>query len=230
MDQRSVYESHADLYDRLVTAEDCEGRLPAALAELASFEGARVAEVGAGTGRMARIALGLGARSVTLVEPAPAMLAVARERLRERPADFVEAPASAMPLPDGSFDIATAGWVFGHLRHWFQDDWRERIHAALAEIRRVVRPGGTLLLLETMGTFTPTASPPNPELAEYYGWIERDGGFGAPRVIRTDYRFESVAEAGEVLSGFFGEPMGERVRRAGQTRVEESTAIWRVRR
>lgn len=230
MDQRDVYESRADLYDRLVTAEDCDGRLPATLTELASFAGARVVDVGAGTGRMARIALGLGARHVTLVEPARAMLAVARRRLPAGEAEFIEAPASAMPLCDASFDIATVGWVFGHLRHWFENDWRARIHAALGEVRRVVRPGGTLILLETMGTRAPTPGPPNAELAEYYGWLERDGGFGAPRVIRTDYRFESVADAGEVLSGFFGEPMGERVRRAGQTRVEESTAIWRVRR
>lgn len=227
MDQRRVYEERAEHYDRLVSAEDHDGNLVAALRDLAPFVGARVLDVGAGTGRMSRIALALGAGELTLVEPAPAMLDVARARLRGAPATFVEAPADAIPLEDASRDIALAGWVFGHLRHWFEDDWKARIDAALREVRRVLRPGGTFLLIETMGTMTADAGPPNAALAEYYRWLEAEQGFARPRVVRTDYVFASAEEAAAVLEGFFGPSMGERVRDAGAARVPESTAVWR---
>jgi SAM-dependent methyltransferase len=96
--------------------------------------GARVLDVGAGTGKLTRglVALGL---DVVAVEPGRPMLEQLRLTVPE--AEAFEAPAEALPLEDLSVDAAFAGQAF----HWFD---RER---AIPELCRVVRSGGGLALL-----------------------------------------------------------------------------------
>ena len=96
--------------------------------------GARVLDVGAGTGKLTRGLVAAGF-DVVAVEPGGAMLD--ELRLAVPAAEAHEAPAEAIPLPDASVDAAFAGQAF----HWFD---RER---ALPELQRVVRPGGGLALL-----------------------------------------------------------------------------------
>jgi ubiquinone/menaquinone biosynthesis C-methylase UbiE len=59
-----------------------------------------------------------------------------------------QAPADALPFPDASFDVATAGFVL----HLVPDP-----AAALAEIKRVLRPGG-MLFFTIVGEWTPLPS------------------------------------------------------------------------
>ena len=91
----------------------------------------RVADIGAGTGKLTATLVRLGAE-VTAVEPDPQMLAELR---RAMPA-VRSAPGSAeeIPLPDASVDAVLAGQAM----HWFDMD------RALPEIARVLRPGGVL--------------------------------------------------------------------------------------
>ncbi len=86
-----------------------------------------VVEVGAGTGKLTRALAALGMR-VLAVEPDPRMLAV----LRERGLEGVEGSAESIPVGDGEAD----GVVAGSSLHWFE------LVDALAEFRRVLRPGG----------------------------------------------------------------------------------------
>lgn len=86
-----------------------------------------VVEVGAGTGKLTRALAALGVR-VLAVEPDPRMLAV----LRERGLEGMEGSAEAIPVGEGEAD----GVVAGSSLHWFELD------EALAEFRRVLRPGG----------------------------------------------------------------------------------------
>jgi SAM-dependent methyltransferase len=91
----------------------------------------RVADLGAGTGKLTATLAGLGAE-VTAVEPDPQMLAELR---RAMPAvRSVPGSAEAIPLPDASLDAVLAGQAM----HWFDMD------RALPEIARVLRPGGVL--------------------------------------------------------------------------------------
>jgi SAM-dependent methyltransferase len=81
---------------------------------------------------------------VVCVDLQPGMLALLQDRLREHQvgnACPVAADATRLPLADGSVDAAFLVAVLGEV----QDR-----PAALAELRRVLRPGGTLSLLETL--------------------------------------------------------------------------------
>ena len=91
----------------------------------------RVADVGAGTGKLTATLVGLGAE-VTAVEPDPQMLAELRRTMPE--VSSVPGSAEEIPLPDASLDAVLAGQAM----HWFD------MNRALPEIARVLRPGGML--------------------------------------------------------------------------------------
>src|SRR3954465_14141410 len=96
--------------------------------------GARVLDVGAGTGKLARglVALGL---EVVAVEPGVPLLD--HLRMEGPEAEAHEGHPESIPLPDESVKAAFAGQAY----HWFD---RER---ALPELHRVIRPSGGRALL-----------------------------------------------------------------------------------
>jgi SAM-dependent methyltransferase len=93
--------------------------------------GRRVVDLAAGTGKLTRPLAATGA-AVVAVEP----LAEMRELIGPV-AEVLGGTAEAMPLADASADAVTVGQAF----HWFDGP------AALAEIHRVLRPGGALALV-----------------------------------------------------------------------------------
>lgn len=103
----------------------------------------RVLDVGCGTGNLLGLLAASGARvdAYAGIDPAPAMLRVAEAKLRASgiPGALVAAVAEALPLADGTFHVAVSA---SNLHDW--DDPR----AGFAEIRRALRPGGELLLLD----------------------------------------------------------------------------------
>jgi len=111
------------------------------LAQLREWCGLRadwvVADVGAGTGMLAEVFLENGNR-VIAIEPNEEMR-VACERLRERwqGLEVVDATAEATGLVDASVEMVAAGRAF----HWFDTQ------RALAEFRRVLKPGGWVALV-----------------------------------------------------------------------------------
>jgi ubiquinone/menaquinone biosynthesis C-methylase UbiE len=157
---KAKYDQLADRYEDIFFYVDDAGR---SLVDFAGpAPGARVLDVGAGRGAVARAALAEGC-VVTAVDASPRMM-------RRLAADHPEISASEMDLgrmtfADESFDLVTAGFVVQVL-----DDPL----AALTEIRRVLAPGGTIALsLETQSVgrlawfqdlstefFNPGGSPP----------------------------------------------------------------------
>jgi demethylmenaquinone methyltransferase/2-methoxy-6-polyprenyl-1,4-benzoquinol methylase len=69
------------------------------------------------------------------------MLLLAREKIRTQraPVSLLEADALALPFPDGAFDLAAAAFGFRNLANYA---------AGLDELRRILRPGGSLAILE----------------------------------------------------------------------------------
>ncbi|WP_063857146.1 MULTISPECIES: class I SAM-dependent methyltransferase [unclassified Kitasatospora] len=108
----------------------CAGAVPALLDRVAAGPGLRLLDVGTGTGSVAAAALALGA-TVTAVDGEPQMVKVAAERLPEVPVSHALLPG--LPFADREFDAVTANFVVNHVADPV---------AALAELRRVVRPGG----------------------------------------------------------------------------------------
>ena len=226
LDPRTIYRDHAARYHDLVLAEDCDHALLPALEALRPLSGARVLEVGAGTGRITRLLLEAGAR-VEAFDKEAAMLEVAREHLGAFEADRLTlgcADARSLPVDDAWADAAIAGWVFGHFRYWMPEHWREETTAALDELDRALVPGGVGIVIETLGTTETEPSPPGP-LAEYYRWLETERGCTRAS-LRTDYRFPDVETAAETLGFFFGADLAARVRAAGSPRVPEVTGLW----
>lgn len=227
VDFHRIYERHAGEYDAMVAAEDCDGHLLPALQAIVPLAGAAVLEVGAGTGRVTRLLLEAGARVVG-TEPAPAMLAVARRHTAREPAArcaLLGADALALPVRAGWADVAIAGWALGHLRAWHGDAWRETIGRALAGMERALRPGGTLIVIETLGTGEERPRPPSAALAEYYAWLEGAQGMRAVS-IRTDYRFADAPAAARATGFFFGEEFAARVLERHWARIPECTGLW----
>lgn len=104
----------------------------AALEPLPLDGDARLLDAGCGSGRNMVLLRSLG--QVTGLEPSPASVAVAEQRAV---GEVVQGSIESMPFDAGRFDLAVALDVIEHL-----DDDR----AALRELRRVVRPGGFLLV------------------------------------------------------------------------------------
>jgi SAM-dependent methyltransferase len=106
------------------------------LAWLGQSDGLRWLDLGSGTGALTETILATAAPTAVVgVEPSAAFVAHARDRVRDPRASFVEGAAGAIPLGSGSVDTAVAGLVLN-----FVPD----LAAGLAELGRVVVPGGTI--------------------------------------------------------------------------------------
>lgn len=98
----------------------------------------RLLEIGFGTGAMAELLARRGAALVAGVDPSPLMVGTARRRTRGLPVDLRQGDAASLPWDDASFDAAVA-------LHSFQF-WNP-VQTCLGELRRVLKPGGRLLLV-----------------------------------------------------------------------------------
>lgn len=227
-DYRQIYQTFAADYDRLVTYEDYQQNLLGTLQDLAPLAGQCVVELGAGTGRLTRI-LAPHVQSIIAGDFSSHMLQVARQNLADAAhCHWVVADNRAFPLPYACADMVIAGWSLGHLVEWAGVNWAYEIGKAVAEMKRLVKAGGILIILETMGTGTPKAQPPTEGLMAYYSWLEKIHKF-TPQVIRTDYQFPSVDEGERLLRFFFGNPLAMQFRQDNQLVLQEFTGIWWLR-
>jgi ubiquinone/menaquinone biosynthesis C-methylase UbiE len=130
---------YASLYDRMLAGSEQAGLAAQRAALLAKARG-RVLEIGAGTG--ANLShYGDGVETLSVTEPDESMARKLEERARDlgRDVTVVRAPAARLPFDDGTFDVVVATLVLCTV-----PDQRE----ALAELRRVLVPGGHLLFVE----------------------------------------------------------------------------------
>jgi ubiquinone/menaquinone biosynthesis C-methylase UbiE len=124
------------------------GRLRRLTVDLALIKsGDSVLDVGCGTGDVAipsKIRAGKEGK-VYGIDPAPEMIAVARSKAEHKhlDIDFRVSVVEALPFPDNSMDVVTSSLMMHHL----PDDLKVR---GLAEIYRVLKPGGRVLIFDFM--------------------------------------------------------------------------------
>lgn len=106
--------------------------------------GEMVVDLAGGTGDIARLLAGQG-RDVVVCDPSQAMMAVGRQRCPSG-VRFVEGTAESMPFADNSVDVLTIAFGLRNVTS---------LADALAEIRRVLKPGGRFLCLEFSRPWAP---------------------------------------------------------------------------
>lgn len=109
----------------------------------------RVLDAGTGTGALA-FALAPHVAEVVGVDLVPALLAEGRKRAAEFPnVSFVEGDVTSLPSDLGQFDLAASLRTLHHIR---------RPELAVAELVRVTRPGGRILVVDQVAPIDPLAA------------------------------------------------------------------------
>jgi ubiquinone/menaquinone biosynthesis C-methylase UbiE len=227
IDHEQIYRNEAARYDRLVSREDYRGRILPALLKIRDIAGLDAAELGAGTARLTAQIAPL-VNTLRAFDASAHMLAFAAdklERLGIMNTTFQVADNRNLPLDDRSVDLSLSGWSIGYFASAGNPGWRRDVEQSLGEMRRILRPGGTGIILETLGTGSEKPRAPTPELEAYYAYVEYQMGFNTTW-IRTDYRFTSPEEAESLIDFFFGPPLSDQVRTQRLTVVPECTGIW----
>ncbi len=143
----------------------------------------RALDVGAGTGLLA---LDLAGRVdwVWAVDISPAMIDCLNGRAIAAGLDNVQTAvvsATMLPIPDSSLDLATSNYCFHHLG-------ASRKRAALAEIHRVLKPGGRLVFADMMFTIAPFTSRDRTVIAGKVRSLARRGPAGVWRLAKAGLR------------------------------------------
>ena len=140
-DQLKFGEEQSRAVEATYATQDVVRQRRATLAALEPRNGERVIDIGCGPGYLAaEIAELVGSDGfVHGIDPSPHMLAIAAWRALPH-MELSEGNALALPVDDASFDAAVSTQVYEYV---------EDMPAALAEARRVLRPGGRLLVLDT---------------------------------------------------------------------------------
>jgi ubiquinone/menaquinone biosynthesis C-methylase UbiE len=143
--QKRVWDKSAPSYDRQIS-----------FFEKVWFTGGREWLGQRAQGQVLEVAIGTGRNlphypadvTLTAIELSPAMLAIARQRAADlgREVDFREGDAEHLPFGDASFDTVVCAFSLCTI---------PSPAAALGEMRRVLRPGGRLLLVDHIGSSWP---------------------------------------------------------------------------
>lgn len=132
-----LWEAHAGWWQEEFT----EGADPEYVEQILPLAGqlldgaGRVLDIGTGEGQIARL---LAAQGASVVGLDPTMAQVAEAANRAGGPAYVRAGAAELPVAAGSCDAAIACLVFEHI---------DSLDAAIAEVSRVVRPGGRFVLM-----------------------------------------------------------------------------------
>ena len=235
------------ILERLVAALEVRGAdllnrgiLQEFLSEIPFPEGARVLDIGCGTGAVTRVLAARPDVSETIgIDPSPVFIAKAMELApRAGKLSFQEADGRALPLTDARFDVVIFHTTLCHV---------PKPEAALAEALRVLRPGGSVAVFDgdyatttfATGNFDPLQCCADAAIdgLVHDRWLIRrlptllrSGGFEAPRcrsygytaLPEPSYMFTLVDRGTDLLlaAGRIGPGMAEALKAEARRRAE----------
>ena len=224
-EHKEIYSNQAQKYQALVSREDYQGNLLPAILAIDPLQGRDMIELGAGTGRITH-KIAPFARRLVATDISFHMLRVGKEHLSQLGfQNWCLSLAShwSLPFAKNSADLIIAGWSFCYAAIDAGENWQAGLESALSEAARVLRSGGKLILIESLGTGYD--SPHRPEvLKKYLDYLDHHDF--EPSWIRTDYLFRDLSEAKMLTGFFFGEdplPMWED---ENGVVVPECTGLW----
>jgi ubiquinone/menaquinone biosynthesis C-methylase UbiE len=211
-----------DTYEVENLGVDREGVIEAAMERLHPIAGADLVDIGCGSGFHLPRWRALGASSVVGVEPYPPLLDLARSRAAgDGGIQALDGAAQALPLRDASMDIAHARWAYF---------FGAGCEPGLAELARVLRPGGTAFVIDndatrsTFGRWFQRANPGYDPLAVERFWA-RQGWSRERLVIRWDFDTREDFEA--VVRIEFPETAAEGILAEHEgTGVDYAVSLW----
>ncbi|WP_230208911.1 class I SAM-dependent methyltransferase [Nostocoides sp. HKS02] len=211
-----------DVYEVENLGVDRAGVIEEAMAALHPFDGADLVDVGCGSGFHLPRFLALGCASVVGVEPHPPLVELAQERVAGLPGvRVVEGVAQALPLADDSVDLAQARWAYF---------FGAGCEPGLAELERVLRPGGTAYVIDndatrsTFGRWFARAYPSYDPLAVERFWARQ--GWSRER-LTIAWTFDSRADFEEVVRIEFPETAAEGILAEHEgSAVDYAVSLW----
>nr|WP_249669703.1 class I SAM-dependent methyltransferase [Polycladospora coralii] len=194
--------------------------------KIVAVEGLDIIDIGAGTGRLT-IPLAQTAKSVLALDQSPEMLSLIATRLDQLGLSNWETQVAdhrTIPVEDNQVDLVVAGWSLCYLASSNQSEWKENLSQMIAEIKRVLRPNGYLLIFENMGTGSLQPRPPA-YLTSYFEALDQSYHFNHS-LIRTDYTFSDHEEALTLTNFFFEDEIVKRISSEEWVQVPEWAGMW----
>jgi SAM-dependent methyltransferase len=188
---------HPDVYEIENRGIDPDGHVPAAMGRLAPWNGRTVLDLGCGTGFWLPGYAGEAGRVIG-VEPDPVLRAKAAARTSDLPnVQVLPGSAEHLPLADRSVDVAHARFAY------FLDPGGD---AGLAEVMRVLTPGGSLVVVDNdyrWGQFAAllaagSKQPPQETADAIDAWWRQRGA--TRHEVRSQWRFANRADLAAVLN------------------------------
>jgi ubiquinone/menaquinone biosynthesis C-methylase UbiE len=222
-DHQQIYLNEAEQYERLISHQP---NLAATIESIVPYTGLDIIDLGAGTGRLACV-LAEKAKSILLLDDSAAMLQVAANKLEKAGHHnwlIQTADNRVIPAADQCADLVVIGWSLCYLASSNVPEWRQNMELVLREIKRVLRPGGTSIIIETMGTGVETPMPYD-FLQGYYNALEHEYNFSY-EWIRTDYHFATPKEGEQLSRFFFGDEMADKLVQTQGIHLPECAGVW----
>lgn len=219
-----IYQNQSDTYEFMISKQP---ELSELIKKIRPYKDLNILDLGAGSGRLASV-LAKDAKSLICTDLSSSMLEILDNKLTEqgiaRNWTTVVADHRKLPIADQSIDLVVSGWSICYLTNIKNEKWNENLRLIISELNRVLRPNGTIIIFETMGTGTETPNPPE-FLRDYYKALEDDLGFHHDW-IRLDYKFRDVEEARKYTEFFFGEELVQKIIDNQWSIVPECAGIW----
>lgn len=220
-----VYVSQANAYETMISRQP---DVSTTIKEIRAFKDLDVLDLGAGSGRLSSF-IAPEAKSLICTDISRPMLDILDMKLsnqnQKRNWITMEADHRKLPIPNSSIDLVVSGWSICYLASSDHIEWETNLNDVLTELYRILKPNGTIVIIETMGTGTENPDPPS-FLKSYYSLLEEKYGF-EHKWIRMDYQFESITEAIKNTEFFFGEDLVSKIEKNNwDTTIPECAGVW----